>query len=81
MIAGTPVSGKSLSKCGHFSVQKSSSDTFTIRYTAISHRHNNPVAFNVSGNVGDEIIGNWQLEGSTKVLGNPIIQCKLFPEI
>lgn len=70
VIAGTPVTGRSLSKCGHFAVKKTSPATFAMRYTAVSHRHNSAVAFNVHGRVVDgDITGNWQLEGSKRILG------------
>ncbi|XP_012271033.1 uncharacterized protein LOC105694700 [Orussus abietinus] len=69
MVAGTPVTGGELSRCGHYMVRKTSESTFTIRYTAISHRRNHPVAFLVNGTVARDVTGSWQLEGSNRILG------------
>lgn len=69
MVAGTPVSGKSLSKCGHFGVKRTSDKTFTMNYTAVSYRKNHPVAFLVNAKIDEDVTGNWQLQGSKRVLG------------
>ncbi|XP_011301490.1 uncharacterized protein [Fopius arisanus] len=69
MVAGTPVSGKKVSKCCHFEVKRTSDDTFTMNYTAVSHRKNRPVVFTVNARADDNVTGNWQLQGSTKILG------------
>ncbi|KAG7198000.1 hypothetical protein KM043_016225 [Ampulex compressa] len=69
MVAGTPVNGKSLSKCGQFMVKETSPNAFTIRYTARSRLDGVPVIFNVEGSVGHDVIGYWQLKGSKRILG------------
>ncbi|KAK2579360.1 hypothetical protein KPH14_000981 [Odynerus spinipes] len=69
MVAGTPVNGKSLSKCGYFVVSKTSSTTFMARYTALSYKDNKPVTFNVDGSLRHDITGYWQLRGSDRILG------------
>ncbi|XP_066590994.1 uncharacterized protein [Prorops nasuta] len=70
MVAGTPVSGKAVSNCGQFLVTKTSEDSFTMKYSAISHRGNRPVTFNVNATINNNnVVANWKLEGSKKVLG------------
>ncbi|XP_076249343.1 uncharacterized protein LOC143188787 [Calliopsis andreniformis] len=68
-IAGTPVD-TSLSRCGQFTVRRTSGNAFVIKYTAYSYRNDMPVTFNVDGSVRENrVIGTWQLQGSKRKLG------------
>ncbi|XP_023290708.1 uncharacterized protein LOC105696339 [Orussus abietinus] len=69
MVEGTPVKKNSVSTCAHFLVNQTSSDTFKIKYTAISHRNNQPVTFIVDGTVSDDILAQWQLVGYKEAFG------------
>ncbi|XP_076664236.1 uncharacterized protein LOC143366762 [Andrena cerasifolii] len=67
--AGTPINA-SLSRCGRFLVRQASGSMFRIKYTALSHKNDIPITFNVDGSVrGSRIIGTWQLQGSKRKLG------------
>ncbi|XP_053996076.1 uncharacterized protein LOC128885799 [Hylaeus anthracinus] len=68
-IAGTPIN-QSLSRCGRFLAKRTSTDTFKIQYTAVSHKKNIPITFYVDGSVkGNKVVGTWQLHGSQRKLG------------
>lgn len=72
LVAGTPVNGKSLSKCGRFLVSSSTPDTFAMNYTAVTHRHDKPVALILNAKVEGDVVGNMQLRGSKRTLGENI---------
>ncbi|XP_017755224.1 PREDICTED: uncharacterized protein LOC108547285 [Eufriesea mexicana] len=67
--AGTPIN-ESLSRCGRFLVRQTSSNTFTVKFTALSYKNDIPIAFNIAGSVnGKEIVATWQFQGSKRRLG------------
>lgn len=81
MLAGTPTSGNSVSKCCFLAITQTSSDTFEMNFTAVSRRSHRPVAFTMRAKVdNDDVIGTWRLQGSKRMLGE-FHQTHLFPRI
>ncbi|XP_043277371.1 uncharacterized protein [Venturia canescens] len=70
VVSATSPRGKTLSKCGRFFVNPTSSDALAMNYTARAAHQKSHTTFVVNVTLDDDLTGVWRVQGSDMILGS-----------